>query len=108
MSKALTTFMRGSRSTHRSNPVAGSFRETTSEPGTGVARHSDSTVRHMGPMAQDFHASFGLGDTDRAYDPIDAHGVTFAAIQGLYVLVQEQQAQIAQLEREDAKARCGE
>jgi hypothetical protein len=29
-------------------------------------------------MAQDFYDAFQLGDTDKAYDAIDAHGVAFA------------------------------
>ena len=68
----------------------------------------DAAVRHLGPMAQDFHAAFGLGDTDRAYDPIDAHGVTLAAIKALYEQVQEQKARIDRLERdnEDLRARA--
>ena len=43
----------------------------------------DPSVRHMGMMAQDFYGQFGLGDTDRAFHPIDAHGVEMAAIQAL-------------------------
>ncbi len=42
-----------------------------------------STVRQMGPMAQDFYRAFGLGDTDKAINTIDVGGVAFAAIQGL-------------------------
>jgi hypothetical protein len=64
---------------------------------------SDPAVRHMGPMAQDFYAAFGLGNTDRAYDPTDAHGVAFAAIQGLYDQLQQQEARIEALERENAE-----
>lgn len=66
-------------------------------------------TRHMGPMAQDFHSAFGLGNTERAYDPIDAHGVAFAGIQGLYEMVQEQDARLDKLEKENAdlKRRCG-
>ena len=66
-------------------------------------------TRHMGPMAQDFHGAFGLGNTERAYDPIDAHGVAFAGIQGLYEMVQEQNARLDKLEKENAdlKRRCG-
>jgi hypothetical protein len=67
----------------------------------------ERAVRHMGPMAQDFHAAFGLGNTDRAYDPIDAHGVAFAAIQGLYEQLQQQEARIEALERENADLRAG-
>lgn len=62
-------------------------------------------VRHMGPMAQDFHAAFGLGASDRSYDPIDAHGVAFASIQALYAMVQEQGARIDRLEKENARLR---
>lgn len=65
----------------------------------------DPSVRHLGPMAQDFHSAFGLGDTDRAYDPIDAHGVAFAAIQALYEQLQAQSARIERLERENTALR---
>lgn len=41
-------------------------------------------VRHLGPMAQDFKAAFGLGDTDRMIFPLDATGVSLAAIQALH------------------------
>ncbi len=41
------------------------------------------SVRHMGPMAQDFHAAFGLGASDRMIDTIDPDGVAFAALQAL-------------------------
>jgi hypothetical protein len=68
-------------------------------------KSEDPSVRHLGPMAQDFHAAFGLGDTDRAYDSIDAHGVAFAAIKGLYEEVQEQSARIERLERENESLR---
>jgi hypothetical protein len=55
----------------------------------------DPSVRHMGPMAQDFYSTFGLGDTDRGYYPVDAHGVALAAIKALAEQVQEQNARIA-------------
>ena len=66
----------------------------------------DPSVRHLGPMAQDFHAAFGLGSTDRAYDPIDAHGVAFASIQALYDMVKAQDARIERLERDNAQLRA--
>ncbi len=43
----------------------------------------DDAVRHMGPMAQDFHAAFGLGQDDKHIASIDASGVSLAAIQEL-------------------------
>ena len=65
-----------------------------------------AAVRHLGPMAQDFHAAFGLGATDKAYDPIDAHGVAFSSIRALYQLMQVQDARIEKLERENAALRA--
>ncbi len=43
----------------------------------------ESDQRHLGPMAQDFHAAFGLGADDRHITTVDAAGVAFAAIKGL-------------------------
>jgi len=60
-----------------------------------------SAVRHLGPMAQDFHASFGLGNDDRTYHSVDAHGVALAAIQALERVVTRQEQRIESLEREN-------
>ena len=46
-------------------------------------RKDSAEVRHLGPMAQDFHAAFGLWNTDTMIFPLDASGVSFAAIQAL-------------------------
>lgn len=53
-------------------------------------------VRHMGPMAQDFAAAFDLGENETTIGVVDADGVSLAAIQGMYQLVQEQQSLIEQ------------
>ncbi len=45
--------------------------------------------KHIGPMAQDFYAAFGLGDTDKYIAQGDAQGVALASIQGLYQMMQE-------------------
>jgi hypothetical protein len=58
-------------------------------------------VRHLGPMAQDFRAAFGLGDDDRTYYAVDAQGIALAAIQGLDRVVKAQEERIAKLEREN-------
>jgi hypothetical protein len=58
-------------------------------------------VRHMGPMAQDFRAAFGLGDGDRHYHAVDAHGVALAAIQALEAQAREQRRRIEALERQN-------
>lgn len=47
-------------------------------------------VRHMGPIAQDFYAAFGLGRSERMITTIDLDGVSLAAIQGLYDKLEEQ------------------
>lgn len=65
----------------------------------------DPSVRHLGPMAQDFSAAFGLGKTDRAYDPIDAHGVELAAIKALYERLERDDERLERLERENAELR---
>ncbi|MER3554204.1 MAG: hypothetical protein C4331_07610 [Meiothermus sp.] len=44
-----------------------------------------ASVRHIGPMAQDFHTAFGLnGADDQHIAIVDQGGVALAAIQGLY------------------------
>jgi hypothetical protein len=70
-------------------------------------KSDDPAVRHLGPMAQDFSSAFGLGDTDRAYNSIDAHGVALAAIKALYERSLEQDTRIERLERENADLRDG-
>jgi len=60
----------------------------------------DAAIRHMGPMAQDFAAAFGLGENDTTINVVDADGVALAAIQGLYSVVQEKDAALtAQADR---------
>jgi hypothetical protein len=47
-----------------------------------------ANARHIGPMAQDFHAAFGTGNSDRCIPTVDSSGVALAAIQALYQRVQ--------------------
>jgi len=61
-------------------------------------KSQDPSVRHIGPMAQDFYAAFGVGEDDRHINTVDASGVALAAIQRLYQMVQEKDVQIAELE----------
>lgn len=49
--------------------------------------------RHLGPMAQDFHAAFGLnGADDKSIATVDADGVALAAIQGLNAKLEAENA----------------
>ena len=57
-------------------------------------------VRHMGPMAQDFHAAFALGTGETTIDTIDADGVALAAIQGLNARLDARDKEIAELRAE--------
>jgi hypothetical protein len=51
----------------------------------------DTEVRHLGPMAQDFHAAFGLnGSDDKHISMVDESGVALAAIQGLNQKLREE------------------
>ncbi|MBN1889354.1 MAG: tail fiber domain-containing protein [Thermoflexales bacterium] len=54
-------------------------------------------VRHMGPMAQDFYAAFGLGESERYISSVDADGVALAAIQGLHTRIETLEADNAEL-----------
>ncbi len=67
-----------------------------------IARWSYKTehgVRHVGPMAQDFYAAFGVGEDDRHIASIDEDGVALAAIKALH-------AECARLRRELAAERA--
>ena len=61
---------------------------------------------HLGPVAQDFHAAFGLGQDDQTIATVDADGVALAAIQGLNEKVesrsQESEVRIRNLQTENA------
>jgi hypothetical protein len=56
-----------------------------------------SAIRHLGPMAEDFHRAFGLGADDRHIAPGDQAGVALLAVQGLNQIVAEKDRQIAEL-----------
>jgi hypothetical protein len=57
----------------------------------------DGHARHIGPMAQDFHAAFNVGASDRYIFQIDADGVSLVAIQALDAKLDALEAENAQL-----------
>ena len=57
------------------------------------------SVRHIGPMSEDFHATFGLGKTAKGITSVDTSGVALAAIQGLNQKLMEKDARISELEQ---------
>ncbi len=46
-------------------------------------------IKHIGPMAQDFHELFGLGKDNKSISTIDASGVALAAIKALHKKTEE-------------------
>jgi hypothetical protein len=61
-------------------------------------------VQHIGPMAQDFQAAFGLdGADDKHISVVDEGGVALAAIQGLNQKLEEQKAENAELKQQLAE-----
>jgi hypothetical protein len=63
----------------------------------------DPSIRHIGPMAQDFHAAFRAGEMETHISSSDADGVALAAIQGLYQIVQEKDCRIGELEDQNTE-----
>ena len=61
-------------------------------------KSQSESVRHIGPTAQDFHATFNVGEDDQHIATVDADGVALAAIQGLNQKVEENEARIRELE----------
>jgi hypothetical protein len=60
----------------------------------------DPSIEHIGPMAQDFYALFGLDVSEHTISTIDPPGVALAAIQELYLITQRQAAEIASLKKD--------
>ena len=58
-------------------------------------------ARHLGPMAQDFHRLFQLGQDSTSIGTVDADGVALAAAQALDARDQHQQARLTALEAEN-------
>ncbi|MAT42624.1 MAG: hypothetical protein CL609_09805 [Anaerolineaceae bacterium] len=58
----------------------------------------DASTLHIGPMAQDFYGSYGVGKDDKHLSALDVNGVALASIQELNRIVEEKDAQIANLE----------
>lgn len=61
-------------------------------------RFKEATERHMGPMAQDFAAAFGLGSDDKHIAPADVSGVALAAIKALKAQLDDKDAQLRALQ----------
>lgn len=61
----------------------------------------DASVEHIGPMAEDFYATFGVGDNPYTISAVDPAGVALAAVKELHKktkLLEQQSKRIDELE----------
>ena len=68
-------------------------------PVTSWTYKTDLSRRYIGPMAQDFHSTFGLGDDDKSITTLDTDGVLLASVQGLVEELHERDAEIEDLRK---------
>ena len=66
---------------------------------TWTYKTEDDGVRHLGPMAQDFHQQFQLGANETSISTLDTSGVALAAIQGLHQRLESKCEKIHALEK---------
>jgi hypothetical protein len=65
----------------------------------------DASIRHVGPMAQDFRAAFGLGEDDRHINTLDPDGISLKAIQALDQRTHTTREDVERLTEENASLR---
>jgi len=58
----------------------------------------DKGIRHMGPMAQDLYAQFGLGEDSLKINTVDIDGINLAAVKALIERNRELEARVNALE----------
>ena len=63
-------------------------------------RWEEPRVRHLGPMAQDWATTFGLGENDTTIAAVDANGVALVSIQALYHLLGELRNEVVELRQQ--------
>ena len=62
---------------------------------------AEAQPTHLGPMAEDFYAAFGLGSNERSIALSDTAGVALAAIQGLHQEIEAKDAAIEELKSQN-------
>lgn len=73
------------------------LRKVVEMPLKSWSYNAEPAVKHIGPMAQDFYAAFGLGHGETVIGTVDPAGVSLAAIKGAHELIVEQQRLIDDL-----------
>ncbi|HET7462424.1 MAG TPA: tail fiber domain-containing protein [Longimicrobium sp.] len=66
----------------------------------------DRSIRHLGPMAQDLYAAFGLGESDRLINTVDIDGVNLAGVQAVAARTDALRQQVQTLSGENAALRA--
>ncbi|MGG7664495.1 tail fiber domain-containing protein [Dyadobacter sp. BHUBP1] len=64
-----------------------------------------ANTKHIGPMAQDFYAAFGLGNDNRSIGTVDADGVALAGIKALEERTRNLAAELESLKADNAALR---
>ncbi len=64
-----------------------------------------ANTKHIGPMAQDFYAAFGLGNDNRSIGTVDADGVALAGIKALEERTRNLAAELENLKADNAALR---
>ena len=72
---------------------------------TWTYKNEPPSVRHIGPMAQDFKAVFGVGANERFISPLDAAGVALISIQDLNRQVKQLGRAVKALQQENRALR---
>jgi Chaperone of endosialidase len=62
-------------------------------------RYKGSGEYHIGPMAQDFHKTFGVGTDDKGISTVDPAGIALLAIQEQQKIIEKQHALILLLDK---------
>ena len=66
----------------------------------------DHAIRHIGPMAQDLYAAFGVGESNLRINTVDIDGINMAGVKALDERSARQEARIVSLEAENAALRA--
>jgi hypothetical protein len=71
-------------------------------PMTKWVYKTDTKAWHIGPIAEDFYASFGLGDDNKSISTIDPSGIALVGIKALDEKMTTQQQEIDELKAQNA------
>ena len=63
-------------------------------------KNEDPSIRHIGPVAQDFFNIFGVGNSSTSISTIDPSGIALAGIQALDAKGEQQDRELADLNQQ--------